>query len=73
MRLIGNIICSLGLVFFATIVLTFAVSLGSTTSTLPVFNYLVSILFLVLALWLYKLAYLQLKPKTATADIPSET
>lgn len=73
MRLLGNIILSLGLIFFATIVLTFAVHLGSTVSTLPVFNYLVSILFLVLAVRLYRLAYLQLKPKTATADIPSET
>ena len=73
MRLLGNIICSLGLIFFATIVLTFAVHLGSTVSTLPVFNYCVSILFLALAVWLYKLAYLQLKPKEPTADIPSET
>ena len=73
MRLLGNIICSLGLIFFATIVLMFAVHLGSTVSTLPVFNYCVSILFLALAVWLYKLAYLQLKSKEATADIPSET
>ena len=73
MRLLGNIICSLGLIFFATIVLLFAVHLGSTVSTLPVFNYCVSILFLVLAVWLYKLAYLQLKPKQPEADIPSET
>ena len=73
MRLLGRIICSLGLIFFATIVLTFAVHLGTAVSTLPVFNYCVSIVFLVLALWLYKLAYLQLKPKEVTADIPSET
>jgi hypothetical protein len=72
MRLIGNIICSLGLVFFATIVLTFAVHLGTATTSQPIFNYIVSIVFLATAVWLYKLAYLQLRPKP-TADIPSDS